>query len=91
MEWKQIEGFQSERPKEIDTESSPTTVYLRRNIEEIPNKDSEGEVVEGTHWQYEQAQLTHEEFTFFSQALALQNQRAMDETLAEILLNQLEV
>lgn len=91
MEWKRVEGYQDKRPEEVDTTSSPSTVYLRRNISEITNRDAEGRETEGTHWQYDETQLSRQEFSIISQALTLENQRAMDETLAEILLNQLEV
>lgn len=91
MEWKQIEGYQPKRPAEVDTESSPTTIYLRRNIIEVPNVDMDGEETEGTHWAYEEMQMPKEDFAIISQAATLANQRAMDETMAEILLNQLEV
>lgn len=89
MEWKQVEGYQPERPKEVDAESSPTTVYLRRDIESVPNVE-DGVETEGTHWQYEEAQLTKEEFAAVAYAKILENQKSMDATLADILLNQME-
>ena len=91
MEWKQIEGYQTERPAEVDTTSSRSTVYLRRNIEEVPNVDQDGEETGGTHWRYEETGIAKEDFAFIGQATVLANQAAMDETLAEILLNQMEV
>lgn len=66
MEYKTVEGYQSERPFEIDEISSKTTVYLRRNIEEVPNIDTDGNPSEGTHWRYEEAQLTKEEYKIYS-------------------------
>lgn len=66
MEYKIVEGFQPERPLEIDETSSRTTVYLRRNIEEVPNMDADGNPSEGTHWRYEEAQLTKEEYKIYS-------------------------
>lgn len=62
LQWKVHEGFQEERPLDEDTISSPTTVYLRRNIEEVPNVDTEGEETGGTHWRYEEAELTLDEY-----------------------------
>ncbi len=62
LQWKQHEGFQAERPLEEDTTSSPTTVYLRRNIEEVPNVDPDGQETGGTHWRYDEAELTLEEY-----------------------------
>ena len=49
----------------------------------------EGEEI--TEWVCETALMTFEEFATYSQAQTLENQRAMDETLADILLNQVEV
>ena len=91
MNWKETEGFQPERPLEIDTVSSPTTIYLRKNIEEVPNTDAEGKKTEGTHWKYEEAEILREDFAIIGQATMLENQRMMDQTIAEILLNQMEV
>ena len=31
-DWKTVTGTQPERPAEVDRESSPTTVYLRKDI-----------------------------------------------------------
>lgn len=62
MEWKQIEGYQSEKPAEVDTASSPTTVYLRRNITAVPNVDMDGKATEGTHWRYEETQMPQDEY-----------------------------
>ena len=88
MEWKSVEGYTL--PEEVDTKSSPSTVYLHRNIEEVPNVDSEGNETEGVHWKYDEAQISKEDFALIGQAAVLANQAAMDETLAEILLNQME-
>lgn len=84
MEWKTVEGYQETRPKEADMESSPTTVYLRRNITAVPNEEDGG-----THWHYEEAEISRSDFAAV-QAVVIDNQKAMDETLAEILLNQME-
>lgn len=89
MEWKTVEGYTL--PEEVDTKSSPSTVYLHKNIVEVPNVDQEGNETGGVHWKYEEAQIAKEDFAFIGQATVLANQAAMDETLAEILLNQMEV
>ena len=34
-DWKKVTGTQPERPEEIDRTSSPSTVYLRKNIEQV--------------------------------------------------------
>lgn len=64
--WKEHEGYQQEKPLSVDTDSSPTTVYLRRNIREVPNIGPDGEEGEGTHWKYEEAELTPDEYALFS-------------------------
>ena len=53
------EGSQAEKPKTVDTTSSATVVYLRKNIKQITRSDDMGEI---TLWQYEEAQCTHEQF-----------------------------
>ena len=50
-----------EKPAEIDRVSSPTTVYLRRNIKEVELKQENTEEVVKT-WQYEEAEMTTEEY-----------------------------
>lgn len=63
-EWKIQQGTQPERPEEIDTSSSPTTVYLRRNIEQV-QREAEGESEGGAsvmEWQYEEKEMTTEEY-----------------------------
>lgn len=46
-----VRGSQPEKPPEIDTQSSPTTVYIRENIRR-----------EGDFWVYDEAQYTTREF-----------------------------
>ena len=38
-DWKKVTGTQPERPEEIDRTSSPSTVYLRKNIEQVEKED----------------------------------------------------
>ena len=91
MKWKTVEGYQEERPKEIDLTSSLKTVYIRKNIRSVPNVDPEGGEATGTHWKYDEAQMTFAEFETYSKDEIFNRLSAMDETMAEILLNQLEV
>jgi hypothetical protein len=56
MEYRTIESYAPERPPEIDTTSSKTEVYIRRNIKAVPNEEAPG-----THWEMEEATLTLEE------------------------------
>lgn len=46
-----VHGSQMERPPEIDTQSSPTTVYVRENIRR-----------EGEFWVYNETQYSPQEF-----------------------------
>lgn len=46
-----VHGSQMERPPEIDTQSSPTTVYVRENI-----------CREGEFWVYDETQYSPQEF-----------------------------
>jgi hypothetical protein len=86
--FKEVTGTQEERPEEFDFDGSPGKVYVRKNIrrETITSGEEEMEV-----WKYQEALMTFGEFNVYSQAVALENQNAMDATLAEILLNQMEV
>ena len=56
------EGSQAEKPAVVDTTSSATVVYLRRNIRQITRVDEMGEV---TLWQYEEARISHSEYEQF--------------------------
>ena len=57
--WKNVTGCQPNKPDEVDTTSSPTTVYLRRNIQQKEITQDEETI---TVWAYEEAQLTKEEY-----------------------------
>ena len=81
-------GTWPKRPPEIDFDGCPGKVYVRKNIHQ-ETITMEGEEI--TEWVCETALMTFEEFATYSQAQTLENQRAMDETLADILLNQVEV
>jgi len=57
--WKNVTGCQPNKPDEVDATSSPTTVYLRRNINQKEITQNEETI---TVWEYEEAQLTKEEY-----------------------------
>lgn len=70
-DWKIVRGTQSSEPSEVDTKSSPTTVYLRRNIKQVEEavesyiKDKEGNLIEeepNVFWEYEEREMTKEEY-----------------------------
>ena len=50
-------------PEEVDTTISPTTVYLRRNIEEVEREDPDGET--RTMYVYEECALTPAEYAIY--------------------------
>lgn len=60
-EWKKITGTQPEVPAEVDAVSSPTTVYLRKNIKQITQTDENGESVQ--MWEYEEREMTVAEYS----------------------------
>ena len=63
--YKHVEGSQAERPLEVDTTSSKSVVYLRKNIERVEHEDEQGNVYE--LWEYDEAQLTPDEYSIFLQ------------------------
>ncbi|MBQ9567643.1 MAG: hypothetical protein IJR31_06165 [Lachnospiraceae bacterium] len=90
MTYKKVIGTQQERPLEIDTESSQTVVYIRRDIQRV-EVESEGETSEV--WEYEEAEMTHEEFKWYQKELdspsldiitQMVNDVAADQALSEI-------
>lgn len=62
-DWKKVTGTQPERPEEIDRTSSPSTVYLRKNIEQVEKEveGADGEKMTVTEWQYDEKEMTVEE------------------------------
>lgn len=64
IKYKYHEGSQTEKPVKIDTFSSPTAVYLRKNIQRITRIDEmSGEKI--SLWGYEEAKLTLDEWTAY--------------------------
>lgn len=61
-DWKTATGTQLERPAEVDRESSPTTVYLRKNIRQVEQKKAENSEETVSVWQYEEQELTAQEY-----------------------------
>ena len=63
-DWRIVEGSQTERPEEVDKTSSPSIVYLRRNIEQAERESEgiDGKTQTQSIWQYEERELTKEEY-----------------------------
>ncbi len=57
----------------------------------VPNVDLDGKETEGTHWRYDERQLTREEFGAVAYEKLFDVLKNMDEAIAEVLLNQMEV
>lgn len=68
--YKEITGTQDERPKDIDITSSSTDVYVRKDIEQITNKDESGN--ERKEWHYKEAVLTKEEYESLAPFLSIE-------------------
>lgn len=56
----------TEEPKAIDMTTSPTTVYERRNISKVTVENESGSV---DMWEYEERQMTIEEYESMQNAL----------------------
>lgn len=78
-DWKKVIG--SERPEEVDRTSSPTTVYLRRNIEQVQKEvDGIDGEMQTTEWQYEEMEMSIAEYNSM-----LLMQKVVSENTAEII------
>lgn len=65
INYKHCEGTQEVVPISLDTISSKSVVYLRKNINRITSTD-------GSHWEYDEAQLTLPEFEEYKKEAAAQ-------------------
>lgn len=63
-DWKKVTGTQSDKPEEVDRTSSPSTVYLRKNIEQVTREveGSDGKMQTVTEWQYDEKEMTVKEY-----------------------------
>ncbi len=57
LQYKRIEGYQTEKPLELDFVSSKGNVYLRKDITTVPNTEDGG-----THWSYDEAFMSLEDY-----------------------------
>ena len=81
-EWKVVQGSQPNRPTEFDTTSSATTVYQRRNIHTTTVEEENGETV--ILWEYDERELTRDEFTGLSLQNALSAIASIEDALCEL-------
>ena len=73
-----VKSQSSVKPELIDTTSSKTTVYLRKNIVEV-EKTNESDNTSTTFYEYEEAKLTKKEYDQYLKELSIidiQQQRA---------------
>lgn len=77
LNWKHSES--TVRPADIDTTSSPTTVYLNRNIHEVQKTTDEETVA---MWEFETAKLTVEEYAEYKADIRLAD---IEDVLAELI------
>lgn len=62
-DWKEVHDSRAEQPAALDTSSSPTTVYERRNVRQETREVTMGEETqEVTEWVYEQRELSTAEY-----------------------------
>lgn len=59
-DWHKVTGTQETKPEEIDRTSSKTTVYLRRNIRQTEQENTDGDNVKV--WEYEEQEMSVEEY-----------------------------
>lgn len=103
MQYREVESYAAEKPQEVDTKSSKTKVYIRKNIREVKNTEDSGK-----HWLMEEAQITIEEYQVMKSAVyadlrarldaqseaqeaVLLGQEVSDETAALMMLNQMDI
>lgn len=79
MTFRHVEGTQTERPLEVDTVSSKSVIYIRRDIERVEKEDDQGNVYEA--WEYEEAQLSPEEYEWYKREI---DSPALDMTMQQI-------
>ena len=63
-DWKKVTGTQPDKPEEVDRTSSPSTVYLRKNIEQVTREveGNDGKIQTVNEWQYDEKEMTVEEY-----------------------------
>ena len=66
--WKRSANSDSVKPAEVDKTISATHVFVRKNFEEVPSYDEEGNET-GTHWEYDETQVPREDWDTFETAI----------------------
>lgn len=79
VKWNKAES--TEYPSELDTNTSPGTIYVRRNIREVERETESGTVL---FYEYDEAKMTQTEFTVYTAQINSENILAIMEALTEI-------
>lgn len=83
--WVTVEDYRQKQPEAIDKASSPTTVYLNKNVKRESKKDpTSGEVIE--FWRCERATLSlseYEEYEKMAQLFTMPEYEALKEQVEE--------
>ena len=66
--WKEVVGNQEKKPALTDTTSSPTTVYIHKNVKRVLITQPDGSSAYA--WQYEEAALTMAEYAEYEDLVA---------------------
>lgn len=82
MNIKWLKSSSTVKPKEVDYESSPDTIYLHRKITEKVIEEEGG----GSHilYEYEEAKLTPAEYAVFAAKQSRDDNLAIMEALADL-------
>lgn len=80
-DWMEVRDSRTEQPPAIDTTSSTTTVYERRNIRQETRQEQfgAGDPVEVTEWVYEQREYTAAEYESLTSPATKAIMQAMSE------------
>lgn len=91
MEWRKSTGTQTQQPAVLDLTSSPSTVYIRKNITKATVRDAEG--VKIPVWKYDEAAISRDEYekneAIYSELVVMIEQAASAESVySDVLLQQ---
>ena|GEM_PF-3452916 len=67
INWQNVTGTQETEPQAVDKTSSPSCIYLRKDITKVETTSGTQTV---TMWSYKEAALTAEEYEEYEQELA---------------------
>jgi len=71
QEWYEASNSSSLKPDEVDTATSPTVVYVRKEFVLVPA--TEGEQGSPEHWTYKEKKMTRTEYELYQDNVALRD------------------